>query len=340
MTSGRELLYIGGYTPDTGGTGPGLTVVRRGADDTLEVVAETPASGPSFLALHPRLPVLYAALEREEGGVAAYSADPEGPVLLADGASGGSYPCHLAVDPAGAWLAVTNYGDGTLALYRLGDTGLLTGRPVPFHHEGHGPDPARQAEPHAHQAVFGPDGVLYVTDLGTDEVRRYVLGAAGPAPHPEGPVRLKPGSGPRHMVHLGGRWFVGCELDGTVAVYDEEWRELARTPASHRTGVPNQVSHVQASGDGRHLYVANRGPDTIGVFAVGPAGGGDPLTQVAEVGSGGLWPRHFALAGERMYVANQRSDDVAAFVLREGVPVPTGESLAIGSPSCVLALPI
>ncbi|MFC4532202.1 lactonase family protein [Sphaerisporangium dianthi] len=338
MTSGRELLFIGGYTPGTGGTGPGISVVGREADGSLRTLAETAAPGPSFLAMHPRLPVLYAALECEEGGVAAYSADPGGPALLADGASGGSYPCHVAVDPTGAWLAVANYGDGTVAVYRLGSSGLFQGRPKLFPHDGHGLDPARQAGPHAHQAVFGPGSVLHVTDLGTDEVRRLLLGA-GPGEHPEGPVRLAPGSGPRHMVHHDDRWYVGCELDGTVAVHDSSWREIARTPASHLAG-PNQVSHVEMSADGRHLYVANRGPDTIGVFEVGRRGGEETaLTQVAEVGSGGLWPRHFAVSGDHMYVANERSDVLAVFVLHDGIPVPAGESHKIGSPSCVLALP-
>jgi 6-phosphogluconolactonase (cycloisomerase 2 family) len=330
MTSGYDVLYIGGYTPDTGGSGTGLTTVRREEGGTLKALAETAAPGPSFLALHPRLPVLYAVLEREEGGVAAYSADPAGPGMLDDGASGGSYPCHLAVDPTGRWLAVTNYGDGTLAMFRLGGTGLFEGRPRLFPHEGHGPDPARQAEPHAHQAVFGPDGVLHVTDLGTDEVRRYVLGTE-PAPHLEGPVRLAPGSGPRHMVHHEGLWYVAGELDGMIAVYDAGWRELGRTPASE-TARPNLVSHIEMSAGGDHLYVANRGPDTISVFGVEGAG----LTRVAEVSSGGLWPRHFAVAGGHMYVANQRSDAVAALPMRDGVPAPAEEAFKVGSPSCVL----
>ncbi|MCW2881736.1 MAG: hypothetical protein JWQ95_5836 [Sphaerisporangium sp.] len=337
MTSGFDVLYIGGYTPDTGGSGAGLTVVRREEGGVLRALAETAAPGPSFLALHPRLPVLYAALEREEGGVAAYSADPDGPGLLADAASGGSYPCHLAVDPTGTWLAVTNYGDGTLAMFRLGSSGLFDGRPRLFPHEGHGPDPARQAEPHAHQAVFGPGRALHVTDLGTDEVRRYLLGTE-PAVHPEGPVRLAPGSGPRHMVHHEGRWYVAGELDGTIAVYDAEWRELGRTRASEATG-QNHVSHLQLSADGGHLYVANRGPDSIAVFGVETGEDGAGLTRVAEVGSGGLWPRHFALAGDHMYVANQRSDAVATLMMRDGVPVPTGETFKVGSPACVLAVP-
>lgn len=339
MTAGDDVLYIGGYTPGTGGSGAGLTVVRReGA--ILKALAETAAPGPSFLALHPTLPVLYAVLEGEEGGVAAYSADPGGPGLLADGTSGGSYPCHLAVDPTGTWLAVANYGDGTVAVYRLGATGLFDGRPRLFPHHGHGPDPSRQAEPHAHQAVFGPGRVLHVTDLGTDEVRRYIL-ATEPEIHPEGHARLAPGSGPRHMAHHEGRWYVAGELDGTIRVHDEGWRELGHVRAAAAEG-PNQVAHLEMSADGRHLYVANRGPDTIAVFAVRAGEGGESggLTPVAEVGSGGLWPRHFAVAGDHMYVANQRSGGVVAFALRDGVPVPTGETFAVGSPSCVLVVPV
>ncbi|MEU9885525.1 lactonase family protein [Sphaerisporangium sp. NPDC051011] len=333
--AGHEVVYIGGYTPETGGTGLGLTVARR-EGGALTAIAETSAPGPSFLAMHPRLPVLYAVLEREEGGVAAYSADPEGPKLLADGNSGGSYPCHLAVDPTGTWLAVANYGDGTVAMYRLGSSGLFDGRPRLFPNEGHGPDPVRQAEPHAHQAVFGPGRTLHVTDLGTDEVRRWLIGA-GPEPHPEGPVRLPSGSGPRHMARHGDRWYVAGELDGMITVLDSAWREIGRTPAS-RSSVRNHVSHIEIAPDGRHLYVANRGPDTISVFAL--AGGDGPgLTPVAEVGSGGLWPRHFALDGDRMYVANQRSDEVATLALRDGVPQVTGEGFKVGSPSCVLVVP-
>jgi 6-phosphogluconolactonase (cycloisomerase 2 family) len=337
MTSGDDVLYIGGYTAGTGGSGTGLTVVRREAGGALKAVAETAAPGPSFLAFHPRLPVVYAVLECEEGGVAAYSAyspDSGGPALLADGASGGSYPCHAAVDPSGTWLSVANYGDGTVAIFRLGDSGLFAGLPRLFPGHGHGRDPARQAGPHAHQSTFGPDLALYVTDLGTDQVRRFTMGAE-PTIHPGGPVAVPPGSGPRHLARHDGRWYVGGELDGTIRVYDAGWRECAVVRASETTG-PNLISHVEISPDGRHLYAANRGPDTVAVFGLDDAGG---LTRVAEVGSGGLWPRHFTVAGGHLYVANQRSDNVVVFALRDGVPVRTGLAFEVGSPSCVLPAP-
>lgn len=331
----RPGLVIGGYTPDTEGSGPGLTVARPHADGRLEAVAETTASGPSFVVAHPRLPLLYAVLERAgDGGLAVFADDPgddpdsAAPRLLAEHSSGGSLPCHLALDPEGEWLAIANYGDGTVTAYRLGADGMPEPGPLTFPNEGRGPHPDRQEGPHAHQAVFGPGGVLYVTDLGTDEVRRFLPGMR---PHPDGPVRLASGSGPRHFLHHDGHWYVTGELDGTVRVYDGEWREAGVVRASGAEG-DNLPAHIALSADGRHLYVTNRGPDTVSVFEVD----GPRLTMTAEVPSGGSWPRHFAIDGDRLYVANQRSDSVAVLALKDGLPGPAEQALEVGTPSCVL----
>ncbi|MEV1201431.1 lactonase family protein [Microbispora rosea] len=191
-----------------------------------------------------------------------------------------------------------------------------------------GPHPDRQEGPHAHQAVFGPGGVLYVTDLGTDEMRRFLPGMR---PHPDGPVRLASGSGPRHFLHHDGHWYVTGELDGTVRVYDGEWREASVVRASGAEG-DNLPAHIALSADGRHLYVTNRGPDTVSVFEVD----GPRLTMAAEVPSGGSWPRHFAIDGDRLYVANQRSDSIAVLALKDGLPGPAEQALEVGTPSCVL----
>jgi 6-phosphogluconolactonase (cycloisomerase 2 family) len=323
-------LVIGGYTAETGGSGPGLTRVRVDAAGWMEVAGRTAVPGPSFVTAHPRLPLLYAVLERETGGVAVLADDPAAPRLLAEHPSGGSFPCHVAADPAGAWLAVANYGDGTVAVFRLAADGMPEPEPLLFPSEGHGPDPERQEGPHAHQAVFGPDGGLHVTDLGTDEVRRFLPDMT---PHPAGPVRLAPGTGPRHFVHHEGHWYVAGELDGMVGVYDGDWREIARVPASE-SGTRNHPSHIAVSEDGGHLYVANRGPDTVTTFEFD---GARPVpVRVAEVTGGGVWPRHFALDGDRLYVANQRSDEIAVLTLKDGIPTPTGTTLEAASPSCVL----
>ncbi|GAA3426557.1 lactonase family protein [Streptosporangium sandarakinum] len=326
-----EIAYIGGYTPGgtpgTEGTGPGITLMEPAG---LTRVAETPAPSPSFLAAHPRLPVLYAVGEGEPGTVAVFARAADGTLTETDRRpSEGNTPCHLAVDPSGTLLSVANYGDGVVSVYPIDETGALAAPQVFPHRE----------DSHAHQSVFGPDGVLYVSDLGTDEIRRYLVPGPGRAgdrvtPHPGGPVRLAEGMGPRHMARVGERWYVAGELDGTVRAYDagdDGWREVRAVPAGAADG-ENHPSHLEASGDGRFVYVANRGPDTIAVFSV------PGLERVAEVPCGGAWPRHFAVAGDRMYVANQRSAGVAVLPMRDGVPGDAAGVFAVGTPSCVLPL--
>ncbi|WP_219470903.1 lactonase family protein [Nonomuraea rhizosphaerae] len=298
-------LYIGGYGPGILTPGGGLTRL----------------ASPSFLAAHPTLPVLYAAGELTQGWLTALTRDGDALTPLDERPSAGDSPCHVAVSPDGAVLAAANYGDGTVSLHRLDPRGAFTGTMTVLPHEGSGPNPERQQGPHAHQAVFH-DGVLHVSDLGTDEIRRYT---------PQGEkleaLRLPPGTGPRHMVFSGSRLYVVGELDGIVTCIEGE--KSSGTLASRAEGV-NQPSHLDLAGE--YLYVANRGPNSITVLRA------DDLSRVAEVPSGGDWPRHFAITGDRLYVANQRSGVVTEFALKDGVPEPTGQSIKVDSPSCVLPL--
>jgi 6-phosphogluconolactonase len=85
----------------------------------------TPA--PSFLAVHPALPVVYAVSEVDDGAVDAFRLDdsfaPAGHL-----STGGSQPCHLAVTPDGRHLACANYGSGSVAVFALGTDGALDRR--------------------------------------------------------------------------------------------------------------------------------------------------------------------------------------------------------------------
>ncbi|TKK84869.1 lactonase family protein [Herbidospora galbida] len=317
-----STVYIGGYTSDTGGAGAGVTVAARAETGALTEVGTAAASGPSFLAAHPTLPILYAVGEADPGTITAFGADgPDGPERLATRSSGGDSPCHVAV--ADRWLAVANYGDGMVALHALDDEGLFTGPPLLFPGFGSGPDSDRQRGPHAHQATFEA-GVLYVTDLGADQIRQWRVRAEVTELEP---LVLTPGTGPRHLVSARTGWFVTGELDGQVHAFDPKWHPIGQFAASGRDSA-NYPSHIQLHRD--RLYVANRGPNTISVF--------DPETfkMVAEVDCGGDWPRHFAIEGDDLYVANQRSGGVVHFRLAGGVPEPTGHVLAVPTPTCVL----
>lgn len=344
MTLRGELIYLGCYTAVSGGRGEGIVAARRdldsGALTILGTVAATPS--PSFLARHPALPVLYAVNEIAEGTVRAWRIGGDGHLTELGGwDTGGDSPCHLAVAPDGNHLFVANYGGGSVAAYRLDGAGVPRERTDLVRHSGQGLDPSRQEAPHAHMVSPDPhDGTVLAVDLGTDTVYRYAVTEAGRLVSTGAAVRVAPGAGPRHLVRHpdGRRWFLAGELDATVIEY--EWvragaRQRARVPASGRTGHV-QPSEIALGPDGRHLYVANRGIGTISAFALD---GAQPR-HVAEVETGGPWPRHFAMVGEHLYVADERADLVSVFAVDRSTGVPSSVAVAqaaVPSPTCVLA---
>ncbi|MGC4893074.1 lactonase family protein [Micromonospora sp. DT31] len=344
VTVRDEILHIGGYTAETGGRAEGIVAARRdrgtGALTPLGTVAVTPS--PSFLVRHPGLPVLYAANELPDGLVSAFRAAPDGSLTaLGVRPTGGAEPCHVAVAPDGRHLFAANYGGGSVAVFPLDADGVPGERTDLVRHEGRGVDPERQEGAHCHMVSPDPaGGPLLVVDLGTDSVYRYDLDAVSGQLAPRPPrLRTPAGSGPRHLArHPDGRrcWLVG-ELDATVAGYDltpEGLHERVRVDASGRAGHV-QPSEVAVGPGGRFLYVGNRGVGTVAVFALD----GVRPELVAEVDTGGGWPRHFALTGEHLYVADERADLIR--ILRvdpgTGVPEPVGEPVAVASPTCVLA---
>ncbi|WFE31810.1 lactonase family protein [Micromonospora sp. WMMD975] len=343
MTGQHEIVHIGGYTAESDGRADGIVAARRdpatGALTPLGTVAATPS--PSFLARHPVRPVVYAVNELSEGRVSAFRVAPDGDLApLGVRPTGGAEPCHLAVAPDGRHLFVANYGGGSLAVFPLDADGVPGERTDLVRHEGHGADPQRQERAHCHMVSPAPDGgPLLAVDLGTDSVYRYDLDADSGRLVPRRPrLRTPAGTGPRHLArHPDGRrcWLVG-ELDGTVTAYDltpDGLHQRARLDASGRTGHV-QPSEVAVGPDGRFLYVANRGVGTVAVFALG----GAAPELVAEVDAGGGWPRHFALAGAHLYVADERADLIRVFRVDSGtgVPEPVGEPVPASSPTCVL----
>lgn len=378
MAGRGELVHLGCYTAESGGRGQGIVAARRdpasGVLTVLGTVAVTPS--PSFLARHPARPVLYAVNEVTEGSVSAWRIGTDGDLTgLGSYATGGESPCHVAVAPDGGHLFVANYGSGSVAAYPLDGAGVPGERTDLVRHDDPdpGPDPSRQEGPHAHMVSPDPsDGTLLAVDLGTDAVFRYAVTGPGRLVPAGPPVRTRPGAGPRHLARHpdGRRWFLAGELDATVTAY--EWAaegapelaggeparglagggpargwaaggpargwalEWARVPASGRAGHV-QPSEIALGADGRYLYVANRGVGTLSTFALDAAG----PRLVGEVATGGSWPRHFAVVGAHLYVADERADLVAGFVIdpATGVPSPMAGAgrVAVPSPTCVLA---
>ena len=340
-----QILHIGCYTRESGGTGEGVTAVERdphtGALTPIGPIATT--TSPSFLAAHPTLPVLYAVSEVPFGAVSAWRITPTAAEPLAGGDTGGDSPCHLAVTSDGRHLISTNYASGSVSVHQIDPTGAIGARTDLLVHDGHGPDPERQVSAHAHMISIDPrGGPAHVVDLGTDAIYPYVLDAGRLVP--SGPrVHVRAGTGPRHLARHpdGRRVYVVGELDPTITVFEVDghgWHERHRVPSSARDGL-RQPSEIVVRTDGRFLYVANRGVDTVSAFALdGAALDGAAPALVDEVDCQGVWPRHLAIVGEHLYVANERSHSIAVFDVdaASGKLSATGYPYPSPSPTCVL----
>ncbi|NJC21235.1 6-phosphogluconolactonase (cycloisomerase 2 family) [Arthrobacter pigmenti] len=351
-------LWIGTYPAN--GTDPGsgegiwqVTLDRRTGKLSVARLAITTPS-PSFLALHPSSPVLYAVSETAQGEVSAFAHDDGGLTHLRTVPTGGSSPCHIYAQQHTLWVA--NYGDGVVTQISL-DDGVPTGEFQAHEHSGSGVNKDRQEGPHAHFVHEAGAGQreLWVSDLGTDELRRFTSsGADGIA------AVLPPGTGPRHAVALPGRAggagegggvssaavVVVGELDARLHVISvPDGAVLSSQPAlttQASEDKPSQPSHIGvgvSSATAHLLYAATRGPDVLSVFAVGE---GASLTHLAESPIGGQWPRHFAVvaaaddAADLVIVANQYSSTLDVLRCDPSGRAVQVESLGLPVPACVL----
>lgn len=280
----------------------------------------------SALARHPSLPVVYGVSGlKQDGWIHAWEVGSDGARTLGVVGSPGG-PCHVAVDPSRRILVAANYSSGTLSVQRLADDGSFVGEPWIVRLSGGSIDPERQVGPHPHHTVFH-GGHLVVVDLGADLLREFDIdldrGADVLVPVRE--TAVPAGTGPRNLVVLPRRWLVlSGELDSTVimgraGVDPDLWavvRSTERTGPAKTRGVRNEPGDIQRSDDGRFVYLANRGYDTISTFAVE---GGIPRF-VGERDSGVAWPQHLLVRGSELLVAGVDSSRVMALPLVAGLP--------------------
>ncbi len=320
-------------------------------------VLVTKAVNPSYVAVHPSGRFAYAVNEvgdfggQPTGAVSAYRIGA-GSRLTAIGmvSSFGADPCYVSVDAAGRTLFVANYSGGSIASYRIAKDGTLSvASQIPL--AGSGPHP-NQKGPHGHFIAESPaKGRIFVADLGSDQVRVYRVDAVTGTLTPDAvpPGRVDAGSGPRHIAFdPSGRWaYVNNELASTVTVFALDAATSALSPMQTLSTLPagftgaNDTAEIQASADGRFVYVSNRGHNSIAVFQVDAASG--RLTLLDVTPSGGDWPRDFKLdpTGGFLLVEHQKSDNIVVFRIDRttGRLTPTGNELRVSKPVSIAFLP-
>lgn len=343
-STGTGRAFIGSFTSE-GGRGVITATVEAGTGALSAVGAADTVPNPSYLALAPG-GLLYAVSETDDGAAAAFDVTGDRPRLIGRAVRvGGDAPTHLAL--VDGRVVTANYNSGSVSVLpvRTADGGLDAPVAV-LRHQGSGPRADRQEGPHAHQVKQDPSGrwVLSV-DLGTDSVRVCALDKETGALRVHRETALRPGSGPRHLAFhpAGTHAYVVNELEPTLTVcrWDAEAGSLEPVGGSpllpEGESAQSFGSEVVLGHDGRFIWVANRGHDSISVLSLD--GSRERPALVTTVPCGGRWPRDLALdpTGRRLYAANERSGDVTWFEIDAdtGVPRRAG-SIEAPAASCVV----
>lgn len=358
----ERLVWFGTYT-GAPPQGQGIYVARFD-DETGVLEAPVLAAelvNPSYLALHPTKPVLYAVSEvadadgKPAGSVVALAIEPATGRLtkLNHQSSGGAGPCAVSVDRSGRAVLAANYGGGSAVCLGVADDGSLlpaaAGSPGGFvQHAGKSVNASRQEGPHGHSIDPSPDGrFAIVCDLGIDKVLLHALDPARATLRPHGATAVAAGAGPRHFAfHPDGRHgYCINELDLTVTAFRfdpaagtlEPFQTLSTLPegTTDRTGFSTAEIAVHPSG--KFLYGSNRGHDTIAMYAIEPDSG-----RLAFLGAEpirGRVPRHFAIdpSGKWLLAAGQDSHGVSVFAIdaTTGRLAFTGRTTPVPAPVCI-----
>ncbi|WP_244632283.1 beta-propeller fold lactonase family protein [Microbacterium sp. Se63.02b] len=348
-------FWLGGYGPGMDGSadGIGLLAGDEGREATTLAYrgAAVEAPSPSWLAPHPSLDIVYAALE---GDAAVQAFVRTGESMLAPlGAPVpvGQFVCHIAVAPNGSALVASCYGDGRVVRFDLDAEGrILPAKPdaaaalrAALFGDDVDPDAPAPTPPgdgiaaidpyaaggerasHAHAAVFLRDGRIATTDLGFDLVRFWRQGGSGLVLDHEVVLPSAPGRA---------TW---CCTPAATCTWSPSTRARCSPSPRQRIAPGSVVSSTLSSPiaqvgtdfpaelartrDGQFLYTALRGSNTIAALRV--RDGGEALESVALADSGVDWPRHHLVHEGKMLVAGQRSDTITLLDLDERTGAPS-----------------
>ncbi len=352
--AGEERFYLGTYTdnPLSQGIYTGTLDPQTGRLGPLRLAAR--ANSPNYLALAPDEKFLYASTLKEDGSIAAYRVGVDGILTMLNEVFSGGGARHLSVDRSGHEVLAANYTGGSAVCFQIQPDGSVGRRTAFVQLTGSGPNPQRQQHPFIHSIYLDPSNrFAYACDLGTDHVWLFdfdplkgalVLDAPGSGAMP-------PGSGTRHLA---------ISPDGKFLYANGEMKlNVTSFSRAAGTGALNALQTVSAlpegaSADGmasaeiflhpsaKWLYVsnrdvANRGRDSITVFAVAADG---KLTQVQSLLVPVVVPRGFGIdpLGQWLIAGGQTNNKIVVLKIdpTTGLLSLTDQSATVGAPICVI----
>ncbi len=304
-----EILLSGyGKRPDNT-----VALYHYDGDDSISLKWQTSIDQASFLCEGDGY--LFTITEEDDHAyVYLLKRIEEGYHLLDQRKINGGALCHITYSSENKALFGACYGTGTVFSIRVeqGKFGEL------LHHEIQEGEKI-DAITRAHYVLLNKEETLLAAiNIALDQVYFYNLNNG--IMTPSGVLQVPKNTGPRHALYSQDETllYIITEYSNEILVYDLDSKELIHrytTLAKDFTGSSN-CSTLCFSKDGRYLYAANRGADSIVLFAVHQDGS---LTLLGEFDCGGKHPRHMIISpdGSHLMVCNQHSDNIAIFKLNQ-----------------------
>ena len=357
FASDKYLVYVGTYTDHES---QGIYGFRFDAatGQLISLGLAGQSDNPSFLTVALGHRFLYTVNELDHfkgkpiGAVSAFSIDhATGKLsLLNQVAAHDPGPAYLSTDRTGRYVLIASYPLGSVAVFPVSVDGKLGEASDFVRHKGSSIDKERQAGPHGHAIELSPDNRFAIAaDLGLDQLIVYPFEAGKGKLGPPQVVKIKPGSGPRHIGFSPSGKFIYLinEMSSTITAFSYsaaqgKLTELQTVSTLHGGFKgENSTAEIAVHPSGNFLYGSNRGDDSIVVFAIDHATG--RLTFVERVSTQGKTPRNFAVdpSGHWLLAANQDSNSIVTFQVNQktGRLTPTGQPVQVTEPVCVAFVP-
>ncbi len=278
------------------------------------------------------------------------SLDPERKFLVASMHSSMESVTKVSKDAFGKICVNVLFSDAGVVLYALNSDGSIGEMLDLQTHSGHGPKP-RQLQPHAHSAVFAPQGDLVAScDKGNDGIHMYRIDKDHGKLVLNGgtPYAGRPGRAPRYCAFHPSLpfFFHNNEMEMEIDSYRydsmgnlEHLSTVRAVPESYSLPEGKRFSQqdFQISPDGKYIYAMMQGLyNGISVFSVDQQTA--ELTFIQHLPIEGVWARDFSFSPDYKFIVTAclTSGDIASFAIRQdGTLVPTGYSCIQSASNCV-----
>lgn len=259
------------------------------------------------------------------GGIEIYNGED----LVYEDHSESATPSHIFYEPTLQMIFTANYHDGQISSYKFDGAQTKKIQTIIYPNGSH-----------AHQVVYDiKHQALFVCDLGLDTIFVYDINDKLKLV-PKKELTLHKGVGPRHLV-VSAAGYVYCLTENSqeIYVYNDKLDFIRKYPTLERKFAGVSSAAIRISRDQQHLYISNRGYDSISHFLINKDGS---LKQQKTYNSHGKHPRDFDLSldEKHLVVANMNSNNVAVFSRND----KTGElkflkTLPVSEPTSIIFIP-